>query len=95
MQFDRPQWDEVRLTVVANARDDMALVPETLAFGRVTFGSNASRSATVTFLGSHTHLIGVQAESNYLQLEAKNVRHSAAELAYEITATPGPLPADA
>ena len=82
VQFDRPQWDEVRLTVTANARDDMALVPEMLAFG-----SNASRSATVTFLGSHTHLISVQAESNYLQLEAKNVRHSAAELAYEITAT--------
>jgi hypothetical protein len=87
VQFDRPQWEEVRLTVVANSRDDLILTPESLAFGAIVRGSSPSKSTTLTFQGSGTHLLSVQAESNYVQLVAKNVRHSESELVYEITAT--------
>ena len=37
VQYDRPQWEEVHLVVQANSRDDVSLVPESLAFGQVKF----------------------------------------------------------
>jgi Protein of unknown function (DUF1573) len=87
VQFDRPQWEEVRLTVTANGRDDLILTPDSLGFGAIIRGSSPSKSTTLTLQGSVTHLLSVQAESNYVQLAAKNIRHSESELVYEITAT--------
>jgi Protein of unknown function (DUF1573) len=87
VQFDRPQWEEVRLTVSANGRDDLALIPDSIAFGSIIRGSSPTKSATLTFHGAGTHLVSVQAESNYVQLAAKNIRRTEMELAYEITAT--------
>jgi hypothetical protein len=87
VQFDRPQWDEVRLTISANGRDDLAIVPDSLAFGSVAHGSAPSRTSTVTFLGSSVHLVSVQADSNYVQLAAKGIRNTGSELVYEVVAT--------
>lgn len=87
VQFDRPQWEEVRLTVAATSRDEIALAPESLSFGSVVRGTSVSRTTTLTVHGMGTHLVSVQSQSNYVQLAAKNVRHTETELAYEITAT--------
>src|SRR5436189_656819 len=40
--FDQPHGDEVRLWVRANARDDVSVSPDTLAFGQVPRGRNPS-----------------------------------------------------
>src|SRR5947209_12672162 len=38
VQFDQPQWAEARLSISANARDDISVTPDTLAFGSVQRG---------------------------------------------------------
>lgn len=87
VQFDRPAWDEVRLTVSANGHDQISVTPEMLAFGGVVKGEGAVRTATVRIVGVGTHLISVQADSNYVQLAARNTSASEMELVYEVTAT--------
>jgi hypothetical protein len=86
VQFDQPQWQEVRLSISANGRTDVAVTPDTLAFGSVSKGTSATRQSTVTFTGG-TQLVSVAAESNYVQLTAKGVRGNGYEAAYEVTAT--------
>src|SRR5438874_7178039 len=51
VNFSEPQYDEVRLWVQANSRDDVNLTPDTVAFGRLKRGESASKSATITFYG--------------------------------------------
>src|SRR5208283_145107 len=46
VQVDRPQWEEVRLWVQANARDDFSVSPDTLALGKARHAS--SPGATVS-----------------------------------------------
>jgi hypothetical protein len=73
VQFDRPQWEEVRLTIAADAREDIAVSPESMAFGNVVRNSSPSKSVMLT--------------SNYVQLVAKTVKHTDAESVYDVTAT--------
>jgi hypothetical protein len=86
VQFDQPAWEEVRLSISANGRDDVSVTPDSLAFGPVPRGAAPSRQTTVTFL-SGMQLVNVAAESNYVQLAAKEVRRNGHETAYEVTAT--------
>ncbi len=86
VQFDQPQWAEVHLSISANSRTDVAVTPDTLAFGPVSRGTGPSRATTVTFSGG-TQLVSVAAESNYVQLAAKAVRNTGFDVAYEVTAT--------
>src|SRR5205085_3968650 len=32
VQFDQPRWEEVRLSISANGRDDLTITPEAIAF---------------------------------------------------------------
>lgn len=87
VQFNRPAWDEVRLTVTAFGHDDLSVTPESLSFGCVPRGSNISKSAQVRIAGVGTHLVGVQSDSNYVQLAARTVRATETEFVYDVTAT--------
>ena len=51
VRFDRPYWEETRLWVQANSRDDISVNPDEIAFGQVKQGSTPQASITVTFLG--------------------------------------------
>jgi hypothetical protein len=86
VQFDQPQWQEVRLSISANSRTDIVVTPDTLAFGPIPRGTGPARTTTVTFAGG-TQLVSVAAESNYVTLTAKPVRNSGYDVAYEVTAT--------
>jgi hypothetical protein len=86
VQFDQPQWEEVRLAITSNSRTDVVVTPDTLAFGPVSRGSSTSRQATITFSGG-TQLVSVAAESNYVQLNAKASRGNGFDSSYEVTAT--------
>jgi hypothetical protein len=91
VQFDQPRFDEVRLAVQANSRDDLALSPETLNFGRVKRGTAAKTDMTVTFLGnSLTQILEAKSDSNYLAPEFKEIRRENGEVVYQITATMRP-----
>jgi hypothetical protein len=84
--FSEPQYDEVRLWVQANSRDDVNLTPDSLAFGRVKRGDTASKSATITFFGSvASEVTEVQSESNYVQAKAGAARRGGNEVSYDVT----------
>ncbi len=86
--FDQPHWEEVRLWVQANGRDDITISPEAFALGRAKHGTNPSASVTVRFLGdSQTQILEVQRESNYVQTTVKEVQRDTSGVSYEVTAS--------
>ena len=68
----------------------MNMAPQSLDFGHITRGSTPAKSAIVTFQGSAMQLVSVQSESNYVQLAARGIRNTGAEMTYEVTATMRP-----
>src|SRR5262249_40155651 len=85
--FDRPQFEEVRLWVQANARDDISVSPDSMAFGTIKRGPEPTSSATVTFLGNPGYQITeAQSESNYVQTNIKELSRTGSEVSYQITA---------
>ena len=87
VQFDLPHFEEVRLWVQANSRDDVAFSPEILNFGKIKRGTASSAEMTVTFQGNgQTKILGATSESNYLQAAFKESRREGSEVAYTITA---------
>ena len=87
VQFDRPQWEEVRLWVQANGRDDVTLTPEALAFGQAKRGSAPTAAVDVVLLGnSDWSILEAQCDSNYVQPKIEEVRRGTAEVAYRVTA---------
>ncbi len=85
--FDRPEYQEVRLWVQANSRNDFAVTPDTLAFGQVKRGAAPATASRVTFYGmTNAHVTEVKPESNYVKAELKEVRRENSEVAYELTA---------
>ncbi len=87
VQFDRPQWEEVRLWVQANSREDVSMVPESLAFGRVPRGSAPTAGLDVTLMGDgNWQVTDVRADSNYIQPRVTEVKRDAAEAVYHVAA---------
>jgi hypothetical protein len=98
--FDQPRFEEVRLWIQANSRDDVAVQPDGLAFGRIKRGTSPTASVTVSFLGSpfvpSSHVAGanwgirveeVRCESNYIRPACKLIRQESGEVSYQLTAT--------
>jgi hypothetical protein len=85
--FDQPQWAEVRLSISAFGRTDVQIGPSTIAFGAVPRGATPSRATSVTLNNSSTQVTGVTADSNYVQLAAKEVQSNGYGRHYEVTAT--------
>jgi hypothetical protein len=88
VQFSSPSFEEVRLWVQANARNDFTVGPDTLAMGQVKRGSSPSAAVTVTFYGlPDTKITEVKAESNYIQTEVKAAKAQGTEVAFELKAS--------
>jgi hypothetical protein len=88
VQFDQPKFDEVRLWVQANSRDDVSIAPEALAFGKIKRGTAATTTATVSFLGNQNwQITGITSDSNYVQTSYEQVRREGGEVAYKLIAT--------
>ncbi|MBV9125857.1 MAG: DUF1573 domain-containing protein [Planctomycetes bacterium] len=91
VDFDQPSWDEVRLTVQANSRDDVLLTPETLAFGRVRAGKTSSASVTVSFVGNNqAQILAAGCNSNYVKTSFKELNHGENEVRYQVSAQVAP-----
>jgi hypothetical protein len=87
VQFDQPAWEEVRLWVQANSRDDVSVNPESLAFGLSRRGTTPAVSVTITLLGSSDwQVLGAKCESNYVQVKLSELRRDAAEVSYQVAA---------
>jgi hypothetical protein len=87
VQFDQPRFEEVRLWVQANSRDDVAFAPDSLAFGRVKRGVTPASKMQITFMGDgQTKIQEITSDSNYVQPALKEVRREGGEVTYEISA---------
>jgi hypothetical protein len=85
--FDRPNFEEVRLWVQANSRDDVSVTPESLAFGTTKRGSGAAATVNVAFLGSSgSQIFDVASDSNYVVTSIREVQRQDSEVTYELTA---------
>jgi hypothetical protein len=86
--FDKPEYQEVRLTVQANSRADFTMTPDTLSFGQVMRGATPSVTSNVTFYGNKdAQITEVRTESNYVQATIKEVkRENTGEVGYQLTA---------
>jgi hypothetical protein len=87
VQFDRPQWEEVRLWVRANSRDDVSLTPETLAFGQIKHGASPKATVNVSLLGnSQWQILDSRGESNYVQATVKETKRENSQVSYQLVA---------
>ena len=87
VQFNQPAFEEVRLWVQANGRNDFSVTPDTLAFGQIKRGGAPSASVLVAFYGNaETQITEVKCESNYIQPKAQEVRRNETEVTYQVTA---------
>jgi Protein of unknown function (DUF1573) len=87
VQFDQPGYEEVRLWVQANGRNDFSVAPDTLAFGQFKRGGTPAASVLVNFFGnSEAAITDVRCESNYVQARVQEVRRQEAEVVYQLTA---------
>jgi hypothetical protein len=87
VQFDRPSYEEVRLWVQANGRNDFNVNPDTLAFGQVKRGSTPANVVAITFYGnSDSRITEVKSESNYVLPSVREVRRLDSEVTYELIA---------
>jgi len=87
VQFDRPAWEEVRLWVQANSRDDVSITPDALAFGQVWHGSSPKSSVTVSLLGdSNWRIDSVHCDSNYVLTSLTAPRQTDGGVEYQLNA---------
>jgi hypothetical protein len=87
VQFDRPSWEEVRLWVQANSRDDVSVAPDMLALGLAKRGSSPQASVTITFHGNRqSRILDVHCDSNYVLTSLQPVRRPDGDLSYLLTA---------
>lgn len=87
VQFDRPQWEEVRLVVQANCRDDVTLSPESLSFGAMKRGTSPCANVNISFVGNNQwQIVSAQSESNYVIPTIKEVRRDMGEVVYQLSA---------
>lgn len=72
VQFSQPGFDEVRLGVQANGRDDVAVNPSIVSLGKVKKGSSPEATATVNFYGHPgVQITEIERESNFVLAEVK------------------------
>jgi hypothetical protein len=84
--FNQPQYQEVLLSVTANSRDDVTVMPDALNLGRVRRSAATAASTTISLVGNPSwQITGVMTESNYIQPICKMVRRDGFEVAYELT----------
>jgi hypothetical protein len=88
VQFDRPAFEEVRLWVQANARDDFAVTPEVLSFGQVKRGSSPTTAVLLTFYGSNdAQIVEVRNESHYIRPVVRELQRQDSQVVYQLAAT--------
>jgi len=86
--FTQPHYEEVSLLVSADVRGDLQITPESIAFGNIKRGAEASASVQVTLTGDpNWEVKEAKADSNYVKPAAKLVKRNGAEVTYEISAS--------
>lgn len=83
--FTQPQVEEVRLLVSAFGRTDVAINPDTIAFGQIRKGSSNPVTAKISFVGN-TRVTEASCESGFVLLEIKEPQRTSYGLSYDLIA---------
>jgi hypothetical protein len=87
-QANQPRFDEVRLTISSNSREDISILPESLSLGKVKRGDSATGSTTLTFVGNpRWEITSVTSDSNYAQPKVELIKKEGGEVVYKLSAT--------
>lgn len=80
------RYEEVRLWVQANSRDDVMLTPDSLSFGQIKPGAQPAVSTNITLLGnSEWQIVEVHSDSNYVSARLVEVKRENSEVVYQLT----------
>jgi len=86
--FDRPSFEEVRLWVQANGRNDFSITPEGLIYGTQKRGATPTAAVNLTFYGNgDARITEIHSDSNYIQPKARQIRREGTEVVYQLSAT--------
>lgn len=87
VQFDQPHYEEVRLWVQANSRNDVMITPDTMALGQVRRASCPTGKVNITFLGGvQGRITGVRSDSNYIVTTLQETKRDSHETDFRLTA---------
>jgi hypothetical protein len=87
VQLDRPQREEVGLTIKANIREDLIVAPDHLDFGRVKRGGSKTASVTVLLAGkAAAKNVNVKSDSEFVQAKIRQLPPDSNGVSYEVTA---------
>jgi len=86
VSFDQPRYEEIRLVVQAFSRDDIVFSPDAITLGKVHQGESKSGTMNLTFYNGQAQATEVTAESAFLQPSLKEVKRTATETTYQISA---------
>jgi hypothetical protein len=88
VQLDRPRWEEERLSVRAESRDDVSLSPESFAFGQARRGSSPTASVDLGVLGGGDwRVVDAGCDSSYVKANAEEISRDGGRVVYRVTAT--------
>jgi hypothetical protein len=86
VQFDRPQWEEVRLWLQAYGRDDVSISPESLTLGRIRRGMAQAVEVNVTLFGNW-HVLAGRCDSNYVRVRLSEISGNEGTSVYRVEAS--------
>ncbi len=83
--FTQPVVEEVRLEVRAFGRTDVALNPNSFAFGQMRKGTSPTTTTQITMVGDN-RITEATCESGYVQLSINKPRQTEYGMTYDVTA---------
>lgn len=87
VKFDQPRYEEVRLWIQANSREDVSFSADSIAFGRVKRGTAPVSTIRVSFQGDGSaRITEARSESNYVQPVLREVARGVGDVTYEVAA---------
>jgi hypothetical protein len=86
VDFDRPVWQQVNLSISAYGRDDLAMDAEKLSFGSVARGAPSVAKMNVTLRQPNWAVQSATSESAFVVPKVKELRRNQFEVVYEVSA---------
>jgi Protein of unknown function (DUF1573) len=87
VQLDQPAWEEVRLVVRADGRDDLIVSPEAFVLGNTIKGETRTASATVTMYGSdQCQITDIERETSYIETSVQELQRQNGTVSYQVNA---------
>lgn len=84
--FSEPRFDEIRLVVQAQSRDDLFYSADSLALGKIPFGAGKTGAMQITVYNGQVRFTDVKSDSSFVKPTLKEVKRQGSETVYEVAA---------